>query len=83
LTTENLADALSFLPSPQWNGEGNQKEKAKLIDCDKNNLAEQQREKKIIAIILIKRIYSMQCSHHPMLSLLHSSKSPSFSQLPT
>jgi len=50
---------------------------------DENNLTEQQREKKITTIILIKSIYNTQCSHHLMLSLLLSSKSPSFSQLPT
>jgi len=43
---------------------------------DKNSLTEEQREKKITTIIRIKRIYSLQCSHHPMLSLLLSSKIP-------
>jgi len=62
--------------------EENQKEKAKLVGCDKNSLTEWPREKKI-TIILIKRIHSMQCSHHPMLSLLLSSKCSYFSQLPT
>jgi len=60
----------------------NQKEKAKLMGCDKKSLTERQREKKITTITPIK-IHSMQCSHHLMLSLLLSSKSPSFSQLPT
>jgi len=40
---------------------------------DENSLTEWQREKKT-TIILIKSIYNMQCSHHPMLSLLLSSK---------
>jgi len=83
LATQNHAVALSLLPSPQWDGEENQKEKAKCVGCDKNSLAEQQRKKKITTIILIKRTYNIQCSHHPMLSLLLSSKSLSFSQLPT
>jgi len=42
------------------------------MGCDKNSLTESQREKKITTIILIKWMYSMQCSHHPMLSLLLS-----------
>jgi len=69
-------------PSSPGDGEQIQKQKAKLVGCDKNNFTEQQREKKIKIIILIRRIYSMQCSYRPMLSLLLSSKSPSFSQLP-
>jgi len=61
-------------PSPRWDREENQKEKAKLMGCNKNSLTEQQMEKKITTIILIKIIYSMQCSHRPMLSLLLSSR---------
>jgi len=38
LATKNHAVALSLLPSPQWDGEEKQKEKAKLIGCDKNSL---------------------------------------------
>jgi len=72
----------SLIPSPSWwDGEDNHKEKAKIVGCDKNSLTERQRETKI-TITLIKRIYSMQCSHCPMLSFLPSSKSPCFSQLP-
>jgi len=52
------------------------------VGWDKNSLTERQREKKIITIILIERIYSMQCSHCLMLSLLLSSKFLCFSQLP-
>jgi len=50
---------------------------------DENSLTKWQREKKIITVILIKRIYRMQCSHHPMLNLLQSRKSLSLSQLLT
>jgi len=60
-------------PHPRWHGEENQKEKAKLVGCDRSSLTKSQREKKITTRILIKRIYSMQCSHHPMLSLLLNS----------
>jgi len=63
-------------------GEENQKEKAKLMCWAENSLTEWQKEKKI-TIILIKSIYNIQYSHHLMGSLLLSSKSPSFSQLPT
>jgi len=63
-------------PLSQWDGEKNQKEKAKLMGCDKNSLPGQQREKKITTTVLIKKIYSMKCCHHPMLSLLLSSKMP-------
>ena len=81
--TKNHAVTLSLLPSPWWDGEENQKEKGKkLAGWDENSLTEWQREKKT-SVILIKSIYNMQCSHHPMPSLLLSSKSPSFSQLPT
>jgi len=57
------------------------KKRQKLMGWDENRLAEQQTEKK--TTILIKSIYSMQCSQHLMLSLLLSNKSLSFSQLPT
>jgi len=50
---------LSVLHPPQWDGEKNQKEKAKLVGWDKNSLTESQREKKTTTIMLIKRIYSM------------------------
>jgi len=68
---------LSLLPPPQWDGEKNQKEKGKkLVGWDENSLAECKRRRKEQTIILIKSIYNMQCSHHPMLSLLLSSKKP-------
>jgi len=54
LATKNHAAALSLLPPPWWDGEENQGDKAKLAGCDKNSLTEQQREKKITVIILIK-----------------------------
>jgi len=66
---------------PRWDGEENQKEKAKLVGWDKNSLTEWQREKKK-TIILMKRIYRVQFSHHPMLSLFLSSKPLSSSHLP-
>jgi len=47
LATKNHAVALSLLPPPQWDGEENQKEKAKLVGWDENSLTECQREKKI------------------------------------
>jgi len=69
---------LSLLPPPCWDREENQNEKAKVVGWDKNSLTHWQREMKITTIILIKRIYNMQCSHHLKLSLLLSSKhSPS------
>ena len=45
---------------PWWDGEKNKKK-----GWGKNGLTEQQREKKMTTIILIKRTYSMQCSYHP------------------
>jgi len=73
----------ALTPFPhQWDREENQKEKAKLMGCDKNSLTEWQREKKITTITQMKRIYSMQCPYCPMLSSFLSSKSPCFSQLP-
>jgi len=55
LATKNHAVTLSLPPSPaQCDGEENQKEKAKLMGCDRNSLTEQQRKKKITTIILIK-----------------------------
>jgi len=77
---QRTTQLLSHSPSPV---EENQKENAKPVGCDKNSLTEQQRQKKITTIILIKGIYSMQCSHRLMLTLLLRSKSPSFSRLPT
>jgi len=40
-------------PPPQWDGEENQKEKAKLVCWDKNSLTEWQREKKITIMLYI------------------------------
>jgi len=82
--TKNHTVALSLFPPPRWDGEENQKEKGKkLVGWDENSLTEWQREKKTTMNRTDKSIYNMQCSHHPMLSLLLSSKSISFSQLPT
>jgi len=36
----------SLLSHPHWHGEESRKEKAKLMDCDKNSVTEWQREKK-------------------------------------
>jgi len=47
----------SLAPSSWWDGEENGKKKAKLMGWDKDSLTEQQRQRKIITIILIKRIY--------------------------
>jgi len=69
-------------PPSQWEGEENRKEKAKLVGWDKNSLTEWQREKKITTTIPIKIIHRGQFSHHLMLSLFPSSKSPFSSQLP-
>jgi len=44
--TTNHAVALSLLSQPRWHGEKSQKEKAKLVSCNKNCLTEWQREKK-------------------------------------
>jgi len=64
--------------------EENPKEKRqKLVGWDDNSLTEWQREKKTTINNTDKSIYNMQCSHHLMLSWLLSSKSLSFSQLPT
>jgi len=59
------------------------KKRQKLVGWDENSLKEWQREKKTTINNTDKTIYNMQCSHHPMLSLLLSSKIPSLSQLPT
>jgi len=40
LATKNHAVALSLLSPLWWDGEENQKEKAKLMGCDKNSLTE-------------------------------------------
>jgi len=40
---------------PWWDGEENQKKKAKLVGQDKKSLTEQQRKRKITTIMLIKR----------------------------
>jgi len=53
------------------------------VGWDKKSLTDQQREKKVTAIILLKRIYGMQFSHHSVLRLVLRSKSPSFRQIPT
>ena len=45
--TKNHAVALTLLPPPQRDREQNQKEKAKLVDWDENNLREWQGEKTI------------------------------------
>jgi len=80
-TTQLLSHSF---PPPWWDGEENPTEKRqKLMGRDENSLTKWQREKKIITVILIKRIYRMQCSHHPMLNLLQSRKSLSLSQLLT
>jgi len=55
LATKNHTVALSLFP-PQWDGEENQKEKAKLVGWDKNSLTEQQREQRTTTRALIKRI---------------------------
>jgi len=52
------------------------------MGCNENSSTGWQREKKITTIILIKRIYSMECSHHPMLGLLLSSKIPFLQPVP-
>jgi len=49
-----LSHSSSPPPPPQWDGEENQNEKAKLVGCGKNSLAEEQREKKVTTIILTK-----------------------------
>jgi len=72
---------LSLLPC---SGTGRRigRKKAKLVGWDKESLTEQQTEKKITTIILIKRIYRVQFSHRPTLSLPPHSKLPCPSQLP-
>jgi len=50
---------------------------------DENSLTEWQRQKKTTINAIDKSIYNTRCSHHPVLSLLLSSKNLSFSQLPT
>jgi len=52
-----------------WGGESERKLQ-KLMGWDENSLTEWQREKKTTINNTIKSIYNMQCSHHPMLSLL-------------
>jgi len=80
-TTQLLSHSF---PPAQWDGEENLKEKRqKLVGWDENSLTEWQGEKKTTTSKADKSIYNMQCSHHPMLSLLLSNKSLSFSQLPT
>jgi len=65
-----------------WGGESEGK-RQKVIGWDENSFTEWQKEKKTIINNTDKSIYNMQCSHHPMLSLLLSSKSPSFGQVPS
>jgi len=85
LQQKNHAVNLSLLPPSlvRWGGESEGKEAKKVISWDKNRLAEWQGEKKTTINNTDKSVYNTQCSHHPMLSLLLSSKSLSFSQLPT
>jgi len=54
----------------------------KVVGWDKDSLTEQQRDKKITAIILIKRIHRVQFSHRLMPSLLPSRKLALRGQLP-
>jgi len=70
---------LSHSPPPQWDGEENWKEKAKVTGGDKISLTDQQREN---TRKLIKRIYRVQYSYCLMLSLLPSSQLPSLGQVP-
>jgi len=65
-----------------WGGES-EGIRQKLMGWDENGLTEWQREKKTTSNNTNESIYNMQCSHHPMLSLLLSRISLSFSQLPT
>jgi len=82
-TKEPRSYSLTPSPSPVgWGGESERK-KAKLVGWDENSLTEWQREKETIINKTDKSIYNTQHSYHQMLSLLLSSKSLSFSQLPT
>jgi len=79
---------LLALPPPQWNGEKNQKQKAKLVAWDKDHLKEQQRKRRITTITLIKSIYKTRdtlrsFAHCPTLSLLLSSDPPSLTSSPS
>ena len=81
--TKNHTVTLLLLPLCWWDGEENQKEKRqKLVGWDENNLTQWQREKKTINSTDKKHIQHTVFSP-PMLSLLLSSQSLSFSQLPT
>jgi len=79
LATENHTVALLLLPPPQWEGEENQKEKAKLVGCDINSLTEQHREKNPSNNTDQKNIQH----HHPMLRLLFSNKNLFLQPAPT
>jgi len=65
-----------------WGGQSEGK-RQKLVGWNENSLTTGKGRRKQQSIILIKSMYNMQCSHHPTPSLLLSSKSLSFSQLPT
>jgi len=83
--TKNHTVTLSLIPPRWWDRKENQKEKRqKLVGWDENSLTEWQSEKKTTTNNTEKKsICNMQCSHHPMLGLLLTSKSLCFSWLPT
>ena len=71
-------------PLPGWTGRRIRRKKTKTLGVgweQFNRMAKGEENNK--SITLIKSMYNMQCSHHPMLSLLLSNKSLSSSQLPT
>ena len=72
-------------PPPSLVGRGGESEgkRQKLMGWDENSYRMAKGRRKQQSIILVKSIYIVQCSHHLMLSLLLTSKSLSFSQLPT
>jgi len=71
-TKNHMAILLSLT---RWDGEQNQRKKAKLMGRDKDSLTEQQRKKIVTTIIFIKIIYKTmeyrrQLPHCPMPSAL-------------
>jgi len=58
-----------YRPSPEWGGEENQKQKAKLTSQGKDSLTEQQRMKTVATIVMIRRIYKKKGIHRAAFSL--------------
>jgi len=83
LSQQQKTSSHSLTRHPSCDGKENQNKKAKFMGWNKDSLTEQQRQKIITIIILIKRTYRVHFSHRLTLSLLQSRKLPSLASSPT